>query len=742
MITTEPTVAAVSTRDTAPAAAPAICGASRSPETLPEVGGPAKIRPPHRQRLAVVYVRQSTPNQVIEHRESTALQYALQRRALEWGWPRERVLVIDQDQGRSGASAEGRLGFQHLLAEVGLDHVGLVLGIEMSRLARSCKDWYQLLELCALFGTLLADQDGLYDPREYNDRLLLGLKGTLSEAELHILRQRMNQGRLNKARRGELFNHPPMGYVRAPGGELRLDPDEQVQTVVRLIFQKFEEFGTVHAVLRYLVRHDIRLGIRPHYGPDRGTLQWRRPNRVTLTFLLHHPVYAGAYTWGRRPVDPRRKIAGRPGTGRTLPKAEDALVLIKDRCPAYIPWEQYQRNQTRMSHNSYRAQGRGPLRQGAALLKGLLVCGECGRRMHVSYSQQRLYRYTCMNRLSDYGEPPCQGLAGRPLDALITRQVLAVLEPASLELSLSASADIQRQREDLHRHWRQRLERAGFDRDRAARQYHAVEPENRLVARELERRWEQTLLEERMLQDDYDRFRREQPSELTDGDRKAIRALARQIPALWRSAETSSADRQSILRHLIERVVVTPQAAAERVDVTIQFAGGYTNHHELRRPVARYEQLHDFGTLMNRIQELAQQRQTAQQIAQHLNRDGWRPPKRRDTFNRGMVQQLLGRLDRRGPRPRGMSEDRLGPDEWWFTDLTRELRLPYATLYSWRRRGWIHARQLPGPQGRWIVWADAEELSRLRRLHHCPRDWANRAQAAALQTPKPRSVTG
>jgi DNA invertase Pin-like site-specific DNA recombinase len=275
--------------------------------------GSSKIQIRHRSRLAIVYVRQSSPQQVLEHRESTALQYALKRRALEWGWPPEQVLVIDQDLGRSGATIEGREGFKHLLAEVSLDHVGLVLGIEMSRLARSCKDWHQLLELCAVFGTLLADQDGLYDPCNYNDRLLLGLKGTLSEAELHLLQQRMEQGRLNKARRGELFNHAPIGYVRGHGGELVIDPDQQMQSVLRLVFEKFQELGSVNALLRYMVRHDIRLGIRPQSGADQGELQWRRPNRVTLGNILSHPLYAGAYTWGRRPTNHRRRSpSGRP----------------------------------------------------------------------------------------------------------------------------------------------------------------------------------------------------------------------------------------------------------------------------------------------------------------------------------------------------------------------------------------------------------------------------------------------
>src|SRR5215472_13186728 len=247
---------------------------------------PDKIKPWHLERLALVYVRQSSPQQVIEHKESAARQYGLVHRAVALGWPRERVLVIDEDQGRSGQTIDGRPGFQRLLAEVGLDHVGLVLGLEMSRLARSCKDWHQLLELCAIFRTLLADQDAVYDPTDYNDRLLLGLSGMMSEAELHILRSRMYQGRLNKARRGEVFNHPPTGYVKLPTGVFALDPDEQVQSIIHLIFDVFDRVGTINGLLRYLVEHKIRMPIRPHAGPNRGQLEWHRPNRVTLQNLL------------------------------------------------------------------------------------------------------------------------------------------------------------------------------------------------------------------------------------------------------------------------------------------------------------------------------------------------------------------------------------------------------------------------------------------------------------------------
>jgi DNA invertase Pin-like site-specific DNA recombinase len=297
-----------------------------------------KIRPWHLDRAAVVYVRQSTPQQVADHQESTARQYALADRAAGLGWPRDRVVVIDDDLGRSGQSVEGRPGFQRLLAVVALDRVGLILALEMSRLARSCRDWHQLLELCARFRTLLADADGLYDPTDHNDRLLLGLHGMMSEAELHVLKERMYQGKLNKARRGDLLGVPPIGYVRTPAGEWAIDPDEQVQMTVRLIFDRFDREATLHGLLRYLVHHKIRIPVRPHFGPGRGELDWRRPNRATLQNLLHHPAYAGAYRFGHRPTDPRRKQPGRPNTGRLIRRPEECLVLIRDRLPAYITW--------------------------------------------------------------------------------------------------------------------------------------------------------------------------------------------------------------------------------------------------------------------------------------------------------------------------------------------------------------------------------------------------------------------
>ncbi|MFL5340380.1 MAG: recombinase family protein [Gemmataceae bacterium] len=697
-----------------------------------------KIRDWHWQRKAVVYIRQSTPQQVVEHRESTDRQYALVQRAFNLGWSKDRVEVIDEDQGRSGRHVEGRLGFQHLLAEIGLDHVGIIFGLEMSRLARSNKDWHQLLELCALFRTLLADQDGLYDPTDYNDRLLLGLKGTMSEAELHILRSRMYQGLLNKAKRGEVFNHAPIGYVKQLAGEFALDPDQQVQSVVRLVFDEFERQGTLHGLLRYLVHHGIRLPIRPHSGPTRGQLEWRRPNRVTLQNLLHRPLYAGYYCWGQRATDPRRKVAGRPGTGRTSRQPQDCLILLPERCPAYITAGRFWANQQRLAAN--RAAGLGAPRHGPSLLGGLLVCGRCGRRLMVSYVNGGSgVRYSCARGVVDYAEPVCQSLSGQRLDQFVSSQVLAVLQPAALELHLAAAADLRQERQRLHQHWQQQRERAGYETERAARQYQAVEPENRLVARELERRWDEALQKQRRVEEDYERFRHAQPAEVSPTEQELIRSLARSLPVLWAAESTTAADRQRIIRFLIERIVVDVQGASERVAVTIHWVGGSNSSHELVRAVQRYDQMADYPKLCARIRELRAQGATMASVARHLNDEGFRPPKRAERFNVGIVAGFLAKGGRSGPRPRVLNAGGLlQKGEWLLSDLARQLHMPAATLHRWRQVGWVHARKLPVPGGHWAIWADRIELKRMACLRQFRRSWLVKSPPLHLTTPKPR----
>src|SRR5438876_3631641 len=409
-----------------------------------------KVQPWHRDRLAAVYVRQSTAQQVQDHQESTRLQYGLAERAAALGWAPSRVLVIDEDLGHSASGADSRPGFQRLVSEVGLDHVGIVLGIEMSRLARSGREWHQLLELCALSGTLLGDPDGIYDPADHNDRLLLGLKGTISEAELHLIRQRMWTGRLAKARRGELAVPLPAGLVRRPSGEVALDPDEQVQAVVRLVFGLFEQLGTVHAVLRFLVEHRVQIGMRERSGPGKGEVIWRAPHQQGLVNMLRNPAYAGIYAYGRSRTDRSRRLPGHEHSGRV--RALDAgqwLVRIEGALPAYISLGQYERNQARLAANRARAESLGAPREGPALLGGLVVCGICAHRMQVSYETSRqglTGRYCCQRRHHSYGEPRCQQMAAGFLDDHVVAQVLSALAPAALELSATAARHVETRR--------------------------------------------------------------------------------------------------------------------------------------------------------------------------------------------------------------------------------------------------------------------------------------------------------
>ena len=407
-----------------------------------------KIEPRHLERLAVVYVRQSTPQQVLHHQESTRLQYGLKERAVSLGWREDRVLVIDEDLGKSAAGIEERSGFQRLVSEVSFNHVGIILGIEISRLARCCKDWHQLLEICGIFGTLITDTDGIYDPTNYNDRMLLGLKGTISEAELHMIRQRMDQGRLSKARRGELRCRLPAGYLRRASGEITFDPDEQVQSVVRLIFTKFDELGTLNAVLQYLVRHQIEIGGRGYAEAKKGKVEWRRPNRVSLTNMLKSPLYAGAYAYGRRRIDPRRKRPGYPSSGIISKPREEWTALIPDRLPAYISWEQHERNLQRIRANRTCSEAVGSARRGTGLLSGLLECGWCGRRLTVSYFTNRSepHRYCCGGGYAQYGEDTCFSISGPCLDEAITKQLLRAIEPAALDLSLEAARSLSSKR--------------------------------------------------------------------------------------------------------------------------------------------------------------------------------------------------------------------------------------------------------------------------------------------------------
>jgi excisionase family DNA binding protein len=691
-------------------------------DLVPRCGGVMleKIRWQHRERLAIVYIGQYTVQRVERQQESTELQHALVGRAAQFGWTRETIVVVDDDLGRSAMTLEGRFGFQRLVAEVSLGNVGLVLGVEMSRLARLCREWRQLLEICTLFDTLIADADGLYDPTNHNDRLLLGLKEPMSEAELHVHRPRMLEARRAKARGCELGETVPMGYLRRPSGEVIFDPDEQAQATIRLIFDLFERLDTIGKVMLYLVEHDIRMPARVPSGARKGELEWHRANRASLQDLFATPIYAGAYVYGVRPSDRR---AYRPSTGRRLWCAEEGDVFLCDRVPAYITWNQYRRNQAQL--HSGRAAWTATPRAGSALLCGVITCGRCGRRMTAAHHNNgRTTRYACTSMKSNCGDPFCQSLAAAPLDTLMAQLLLKTLEPAALEARLALANDLEAERAALDHDWQPRLKRASDAAERACRQYHACELENRLVESYLERDWEEALAEQARLETEYGRVRGERLVVPTSAELLAIRNLAQDLPGLWRAETTTQEERQIIVRLLLERILVEVVNDTEQVRITCHWHGGSRTSHQLIRPVARMDQLSTYEDLLARVRELHRTGHGLTDVAAILNREGWRPAKRRETFNARMVDRLLLISGMRAPKYRRRKTD-LGrqAEEWTPHELAEHLGLPQPTLYRWIQEGRLPSRRIPGRRAM-LVHADEAAIAALKAIRAGPIPWS------------------
>src|SRR5258706_6161951 len=468
----------------------------------------AKIGASHLERQAVVYVRQSTLIQVRDHTSSATRQYNLVERAQDLGWSPPQIMLIDQDQGHSGASATFRDGFQQVVADVGLGRVGAVFCLEASRLARSCSDWYQLLEICALTDTLVVDEEGIYDPGQYNDRLLLGFKGTMSEAELHWLRQRLLGGKVTKAQQGQLRVRLPVGLVYDPAQRVVLDPDEAVQEAVRLVLTLFDHYGSAIAVVSHFAQHQLRFPTRMWGGTHDGEVVWGRLCNGRVLDLLHNPVYAGAYVYGRTqtrrhpfPGEPRR-VKG--STRRVKPEAWS--IVLHDVHPSYLSWEHFLRNQQRLADNCTAPVGehRGAVRNGSALLQGIVLCGRCGRRMSVRYLHNgAVPSYECNQAHSQLAAKTCQTMRGDRIDAAVAAHFLEAIQPAQLEVSLAALEHLDAQAKQVERHWQLQRERAVYEADLARRRFLAVDPDNRLVARTLERDWNEKLAAVERLEREY-----------------------------------------------------------------------------------------------------------------------------------------------------------------------------------------------------------------------------------------------
>ncbi len=533
----------------------------------------SKVTSGHLARTAYLYVRQSTLRQVLNNTESATRQYALRQRAIALGWPAEQIVVIDTDQGHSGASAADREGFQRLVAEVGMGRAGIVLGLEVSRLARNNADWHRLLEICALSGTLILDEDGLYDPCEFNDRLLLGLKGTMSEAELHFIRARLRGGQLSKARRGELRMALPVGLCYDPAGRVALDPDAGVQQSIRHLFGVFARTGSARAVVQAFNHEGLTFPLRVRTGAHKGELAWAPLRHWRVLRTLHNPRYAGAFAYGRRH---ERTTPDGKRTLETVPR-DRWIALIPGAHPGYITWEQFEANQRLLganaqAHGAERAAG--PAREGSALLQGLVVCGRCGRRMTVRYHVRHGVEtpdYQCIGESVQRGAPRCQSIPGAGVDEAVAQLLLETLTPLALEVALSVQGELEARADEADRLRRAHVERARHRAELARRRYLAVDPDNRLVADSLEADWNDALRALRDAQEDYERASAQALGTLTEEHKARVRKLATDFPALWSDPATPQRERKRMARLLLEDVTLVKN---DRIHLHVRFRGG------------------------------------------------------------------------------------------------------------------------------------------------------------------------
>ena len=586
-----------------------------------------KIRPEHLSRQAVIYVRQSTLLQVRDNTGSTTRQYDLVRRAHDLGWDQADIQVIDQDQGQSGASSIGRDGFQWLVAEVGLGHVGAVLSLEVSRLARNNSDWYRLLEICALTDTLVIDEEGVYDPGHYDDRLLLGFKGTMSEAELHWLHQRLQGGKLTKAEQGQLRFRLPSGLVYDPAGRVVLDPDEAVQAAIRLVFTLFEQTNSALAVVSHFATHHLRFPTRQWGGAHADELEWVRLCHGRVLDVLHNPLYAGAYVYGwtqtRRQALPGEALRIKGRTRRV--KQEDWPIVLLDRHPGYISWDQFCRHQQQVAdnQNTPAAAHRGAVREGPSLLQGIVLCGSCGRRMTVRYQRDgALLIYECSQAHTQLAVKTCQTLRGERIDQAVAQCFLQAIEPARLDIALAALAQLEARAKQLDQQARRQIERAQYEADLACRRYRAIDPDNRLVARSLEREWNERLLEVDRLERDYQRSPKPAALLLSAAQREQIRQLAQDLPALWEAPTTTHAQRKQLLRWLIKDVTLSKRD--NRILIEIRWQTEARTSLSIPRLQKSWEVRQTSPQVVARVRELAPTH-TASQIADLLNEEDLHP---------------------------------------------------------------------------------------------------------------------
>ena len=672
-----------------------------------------KIRPNHLDRRAVVYLRQSTLKQVHDHRESTIRQYALGQRAITLGWDERSVNVIDDDLGESGTSSDGRAGFLRLAEDVARGRIGAIFALEVSRLSRSSADWHQLLELCGLADVVLIDEQAVYAPNDYNDRLLLGLKGAMSEAELHWMRLRLEGGRLSKARRGELFLTPPAGYEwDAATHRFRFDSDEQVQHAVRLVFERFHLDGTAYGVARYFAHHGLKMPARDIRG---CRLCWREPSSSLVLRMLHSPIYAGAYVFGRS--EERRRLVNGKVRRRHVKRfsQEDWKTCLRDHHSAYISWEAFMTNQQKLQNNrtNLKSEGqRGAAREGHALLQGLILCGRCGHRMHVQYSgPTRRAVYDCYPKM---GAQPCWNVPAKAVDEAVIKLFLAAMSLSEIEIGLSVVHETERQAAELDRQWQMRRDRIRYEAQLAERRYKAVDPDNRVIARTLEREWNDRLAELLELDREHHQFRQREKLELTEEDRARILSLAKDLPAVWNAETTTHAERKNLLRMVVREVTLSPIDVPQRMTrVQVLWETGATSDFTVPRK-DKYVALVTPPKALALLRKLFAAKKTDLDIAKELNRRGLktgveRPwdiaAVRRVRYNHGMYRE--SKKARRAP-------DRRADGLYSVHAVAAHIDVPPSVVRYWARTGTLEPVERGGPgHPHWFV-LDPPTLDRLK----------------------------
>jgi DNA invertase Pin-like site-specific DNA recombinase len=690
-----------------------------------------------RAKMAYVSIRQSSLMQVTRHAESTELQYALVERAVKLGWPRERVEIIDEDLGKSGADAFARGGFQYLLAEISLARAGLVLSFDASRLARNNRDWSQLLEVCSIFGTLIADGERLYDPRLYHDRLLLGLTGMMSEAELHQLKQRMLAGARHKAGRGELRLGLPVGLTRGPAGVVTLNPDEEVQARIRLVFEKFREIRSASGVMQYLRAAHLPLPACPRVGPAPYEVLWQPARTSAILDILHNPAYAGAYVYGRKQFDPARRTPGHPSGGRILQPIDKWEICLHNRYPAYISWDEFVANQAQLRANSmkYREEQPGMARTGQALLQGIVRCGRCGALFHLHYSgkQGEYPEYRCSADQSQFGGTDCQRVRALALDTQVEQRFLEALQPDQLALALAALAQLEQEEQAESKQWELRLERARDLAKRAERQYQAVEPENRLVARSLERQWEEQLRAVETVEKEYHAWKCSRFGTFSQADREAIVALGSDLPALWHAPTTTSAERKQMLRLVIREVIVVSSRIGGQVWVQINWQTGASEQFWYQRRVSSYAVFAGTQALEQHVRELNAAGLMDAQIAATLEREGYQTA--------GLVHPITSKivchLRHQWQIPTvKLNKNQHNPAQWEDGSYSVEgaaakLGVGQDTIFNWLKTGRLKGEHL-GRSMPWKISLTEDDERRLNAWLRCQGRRTRRSKREAV----------